>query len=189
MNINLLRAGDEVIFADNSKYIIKEAWSAGDIYQFVITENGKDITLSYEIDGTSLDYADLNIVSYKLNERPEDKVPMYIPHIEYQLLPVLTINGEDKVIVRLVDLDGIEIKEPQVLKANYKHSIVVSLLKKFERQVTCLKEEKIICQSKEECEEKLKEIEAMFSSKEEKDLDSVKKLFENILTEGDKNVH
>lgn len=186
MNINLLREGDKITLKNGATYELCEAWKANDIYQFLVKVGEKDVIISYDIQGNSIDNSSLNIVAYELVERPEDKQIFYVPNFECKLLPVLKVNGEERLIFSLNELDGLEIKEPQVLKASYKYCIVANLYKKYNRTTTIIKTQTIICSSKEECEEKLKEIEGMFNLKSdvETEEDVVKDF--SLHLEGDK---
>lgn len=154
VNINRVRAEDEIVLENGTKLVVKEAWNAGGIFQ-IKTED--DTIYSYDINGKSLD-GNSNIETLLEKELPEDKIAYYIPKFDVDMLPVLTINGEDKIIYSLVELNGLEVDEKQTLKASYKYVIVALLQKKLGRDITVLKQENIICQSKEECEQKLLEI-------------------------------
>lgn len=155
VNINLIREDDIIHLENGEIFEVKETWNANGIYQCKINYNDKDIVLSYNILGESLEDKSLNITRLEMVEKPDDKIPYYIPRFDVVLLPVLTINGEDKIIYRLVDLDGLEVKGDQVLKATYKHTIEIKLQKKLGRTIEVLKEDKIICNSEEECKQQL----------------------------------
>lgn len=178
MNINLLRAGDKITVESGETLEIAEAWTANDIYQFKVgVHDEKEIILSYNLEGKSLEHESLNITSYELVEKPEDKLTFFTPKFEVRLMPVLVVNGEEKIVATLKELDGLEIKGDQTLKADYKYTIIATLQKKSGRTITNLKSQNIICQSAEECEEKLKEIEGMFHGEDEEDAKRIGKLF------------
>lgn len=159
INLNILRADDVVTFRDGTSHVVQEAWNTGKIYQFRVED---ELIVSYDIHGKSIEHPELDIVDIELTEKPEDKQTFFFPKIDVKPLPVLTVNGEDIIIKVLNELDGLEIKEPQTLKASYKPCIIAQLFKKHAREITLLKQEIIICQSDEECEEKLKTIEKQF---------------------------
>ena len=158
ININLIREDDIISLKNGETFVVKETWNANGVYQCKVNHNGKNIVLSYNILGESLEDESLNIVKLQMIERPEDKIPYYIPRVDVVLLPILNINGEDMIIYRLVDLDGIEVKESQTLKAGYKHVIETKLQKKLGRTLEVLKESKIICDSEKDCRERLEKI-------------------------------
>lgn len=161
ININLIREDDIIQLENGEVFRVKETWNANGIYQCKVDHKVKEIVLSYNILGESLEDPSLNIVQFVMVEKPEDKIPYYIPRFDVVLLPVLNVNGEDRIIYRLVDLDGVEIKEPQVLKAGYKHTIEVKLQKKLGRTLEVLKEDKIICDSEEDCKNRLSQMEGL----------------------------
>lgn len=158
ININLIREDDIIHLENGEIFEVKETWNANGIYQCKVNYNDKDIVLSYNILGESLEDKSLNIVRFEMREKPEDKITYYIPRVDVVLLPILTINDEEKIIYRLIDLDGIEVKSAQKLKAGYKHVIEVKLQKKLGRTMEILKENKLICESEEVCKKKLDEI-------------------------------
>ena len=154
VNINRVRAGDEFLLESGEKLLIEEAWSAGGVYQVKASDG---TIYSFSINGESLEGKG-NVLEFIENETEEDKITYYIPKFDIDMLPVLTINGEDKIIYSLMELNGLEVNEKQKLKASYKYVIIALLQKKLGRDITVLKKENIICQSKEECEQKLLEI-------------------------------
>lgn len=158
ININLIREDDIIHLENGEVFKVKETWNANGIYQCKVNYNGKEIVLSYNILGESLEDKSLNIVQFEMVEKPEDKIPYYIPRVDVVLLPILTVNGVDTIIYRLVDLDGMEIKSAQTLKAGYKHVIETKLQKRLGRMSEILKESKIICDSEEDCRERLEKI-------------------------------
>ena len=154
LNINRLRAGDEIKLETGDTLLVKEAWSAGGIYQFKVED---DSILSFDINGQAADNHG-NMISFIEHETEEDKITYYIPKFDIEFLPVLTVNNEDRIIYSLLDLNGLEVESKQVLHAEYKYVIVALLQKKLGRDITVLKKQEIICQSKKDCEEKLFEI-------------------------------
>lgn len=163
-NIARIRAKDKIICNNGKTYEVKEVWMAGEIFQ-LITEEEPDKILTYNIRGESL--SEIPGTGYGIKEFIETKLPdddnvYYIPHFEIELLPVLTVNGEEKIIMQLLDLNGLEIKGDQTLKACYKYVIVAKLNKKQGRDMTNIKIERIICDSKEACQEKLSKISDYF---------------------------
>ena len=153
VNINRARAGDEITLSSGEKLTIDEAWSAGGYYQFKV----KDGVLTFDINGKAIDnHAD--IIDFVEIENEDDKITYYIPKFDVEFLPVLTVNNEDRIVCSLMQLNGIEVEEKQTLKAGYKYVIVAVLQKKLGRDITVLKKQEIICQSKEECEQRLLEI-------------------------------
>lgn len=161
ININLIREDDIIHLENGEIFEVKETWNANGIYQCKVNYNDKDIVLSYNILGESLEDKNLNIIRFEMVEKPEDKITYYIPRFDVVLLPVLNVNGEDKIIYRLVDLDGLEVNGPQTLKAGYKHTIEVKLQKKLGRTLEVLKEDKIICDSEEDCKNRLSQMEGL----------------------------
>lgn len=159
VNINLIREDDIIHLENGEIFEVKETWNANGVYQCKVNYNDKEIVLSYNILGESLEDKSLNITRLEMIEKPDDKIPYYIPRIDVVLLPVLTINGEDMFIYRLVDLDGLEVKGNQTLKASYKHTIEIKLQKKLGRTLEVLKENKIICESEEDCRKRVEAFE------------------------------
>lgn len=176
VSLNLVRAQDIITIGDES-FVIKECWNANGIFQLKVEKNGKDIILSYNIAGDSLEDPSLNISNLEMVELPEDSLTYYYPKFSVELLPILKINGEDKIIYKLLDLNGLEIKEPQVLEASYKYTVIAMLIKRKGREMSVIKQEKIICDTKEACEEKLKEIENSFKGLDAEDEKSAKESF------------
>ena len=170
ININLIREDDVIHLENGETFEVKEAWNANGIYQCKVNYNCKDVVLSYNILGESLEDPSLNIIRFEMKEKPEDKITYYIPRFDVVLLPVLTINGEDKIIYRLVDLDGLEVNGPQTLKAIYKHTIEAKLQKKLGRTSEVINEAKMIFNSEEECRDALEKI-----NKQLKDIDYTNK--------------
>lgn len=153
-NLCRARAGDEIILESGEKFLIKESWSAGGIFQFDVDNN---TILSYDINGKSVEGKE-SVVELIENETEDDKITYYIPKFDIEFLPVLTVNNEDRIVYSLLDLNGIQVNRKQTLKASFKYVIVALLQKKLGRDITVLKKQEIICQSREECEQKLFEI-------------------------------
>lgn len=175
ININRLRQDDIIKLQSGTLLTVEDVWSAGNIYQ--VSSNGK--IYSFSIDGKNLENGD-NILEINWVEQPDDDVVQYIPKVTVDLLPILNVNGEDMFIYRLLDLDNLEIKEPQTLKARYKHVIIKTLVKKKGRDIEIVGEKKIICESEEECKKKLEEIEGRLNPIEgELDESSIKSMFEH----------
>jgi hypothetical protein len=153
INLALVRDGDEVEFSDGF-HNIESSWSAQGIFQ--ISVNGK--IYSYTLKGEPLTPESPEMLTVVFNNTETDLKPVYTPHLEVSLLPVLTVNGEDKVIYRLTELDGLEVKGDQKLSATYKYTIEAKLYKILMRKKDLVKEEKIIFNSEQECKEKLESI-------------------------------
>lgn len=153
-NLCRARAGDEIVLETGEKMLVRETWNAGGIFQFDV---GNDTILSFDISGKSVEGKD-SIINLIENETEEDKITYYIPKFDIEFLPVLTVNGEDMIIYQLLDLNNLEIKGDQTLKAQYKYVIVALLQKKLGRDIEVLKTERIICDSKEDCEQRLFQI-------------------------------
>ena len=156
-NLNRLRQGDILHLKNGESYTVDDCWISGNVIQMVMIEK-KDTIFAFNILGRSLDPEGSDVAVLQEVPQPDDEKTYYLPKIEVSDLPVLHINGEDKIIYQLFDLDGLEIKEPQTLVAKYKPVITAKLMKKKGRDLEMLKEEKIICESKEDCEERLKKI-------------------------------
>lgn len=178
--MNILREGD-FVFLGEEKLLVKDCQKGNGIYSITVERNGKDINLMYNIVGDSMENPSLNITNVELVERPEDKITVYYPDLGVDVLPVLTINGEDMFIYKLTDLDGLEVKEPQTLKAAFKYVVVANLLKKKGRDLQLLKSEKIICESKEDCQAKLDEISKHFIGVDKENESVVKDIFEKTV--------
>lgn len=160
VNLTRMRAGDKIHCSDDKTYTIKDCWSAAGIFQLTTEENPDEIW-TCNISGSSLnDKARIN----ELEEvkQPDDDNIYYLPKFEVEMLPILNVNGEDRIVMQLLDLNGLEVKGSQTLTACYKYVVVGRLYKKQGRDMEVLKEEKIICDSKEDCEEKLEQIEKHF---------------------------
>ena len=181
VNINLIREDDIIHLENGEIFEVKETWNANGIYQCKVNYNDKEIILSYNVLGESLESPDLNIIRLEMTEKPEDKIPYYIPRFDVVLLPVLNINGEDKIIYRLVDLDGIEVTSNQTLKACYKHTIEAKLQKKLGRTLEVIKEDKIICESEEECRKRLEQLEGQLKDIDTTDESVSKKLYADLM--------
>lgn len=159
-NINRLRKGDKVTLDNGEIFEVKECWTANGIYQFKVDSKNKDeeLILSYNISGKSLDPSlgsGHDIKSFEEVESPEDNITYYIPHFDVDMLPVLHVNGEDVIIYTLMDLNNMYIHEAQKLEASYKFVIIATLQKKKGRDFCVLKTQKVICESREDCEAKL----------------------------------
>jgi flagellar biosynthesis regulator FlbT len=176
-NLALVRIKDLVRFkGENDFREVEDCWSAGELYQIVINGN----VLSYDINANRLMDDTKEIEEIEFVNTEDDLTPKYFPKLDVNLLPVLTVNGEDRIICRLTELDGLEINGPQTLKASYKHTIEARLYKEFKRKRDLLKEEKVICNSEEECREKLKEIEDAIQPVDQRQKDMVEDLFKKI---------
>lgn len=181
ININLIRKQDKITLKNGQVLEIEDAWHKDAIYQVKVNYKGKEMILTYKIDGTSLDNDELTITNFEMTELPEDSIVKYIPKFDVNLLPILNLNGEDKLIYRLLDLDGLEVKGDQVMKASYKYVIEAYLQKIKGRSAEIVKEEKIICGSKEECQEKLANIEKSITDVDNTNKDIVSKLFKDLV--------
>lgn len=175
--MNIIREGD-FVYLGEEKLLVKGRQKGNCVYSITVERNGKDISLAYDIFGNSLEDPSLNITDVEFVEKPEDKTTIYYPNLDVGVLPVLTINGEDMFIYKLTDLDGLEVKEPQVLKAAFKYVVVANLLKKKGREVQLLKSEKIICGSQEDCQKKLGEISKHFVGVDKENEAVVRNIFE-----------
>ena len=178
-NIARIRAKDKIVCNNGKTYEVKECWVANGIIQLV-TEEEPDNILTYNINGiilgdkAGMGYGISDFIETKL---PDDDTVYYIPRFGIDLLPVLHVNGEEKIIMQLLDLNGLEVKGDQTLKAEYKYVIVATLNKKLGRDMTQLKQERIICNSKEECQERLEKISSYFKGDKPEDFDEeLKKL-------------
>lgn len=157
-NLVRMRAKDKLVMG-KGEFTVKDCWNAGEIFQLITEENPDDI-LTYNISGSCLNKGlEYNIQELIEVPQPEDEETFYIPKIDVNRLPILTVNGEDKIIIQLLDLNGLEIKRKQKLKAEYRPVITAMLQKKKGRDLEVIKEEKIICDSDEDCESRLKKIE------------------------------
>lgn len=173
VNIARIRAKDKIKCQNEKTYEVKEVWSSGGTFQ-LITEEFPDQIWTYNIHGHAL--GDLAGCGYTISELietklPDDDVAYYIPRFEIELLPVLKMNGEEKIIMQLLDLNGLEVKGDQKLEAMYKYVIVATLNKKLGRDMTNIKTERIICESKEECQKRLEKISDCFSGDKPEDFD------------------
>ena len=167
-NLNRLRKGDILHLKNGESYVVDDCWISGNVIQMIMMEK-KDTIFAFNILGRSLDPEGSDVAVLQEVPQPDDEKTYYLPKIEVSELPILHINGEDKIIYQLFDLDGLEIKEPQTLVAKYKPVIIAKLMKKKGRDLEVLKEEKIICESKDDCEERLKKIDEQLQS-EKKEL-------------------
>lgn len=176
-NIARIRAKDKIVCNNGKTYEVKDCWVANGVIQLV-TEEEPDNILTYSINGTILgDKTDYNILDFIETKLPDDDTVYYIPRFDIDLLPVLHVNGEEKIIMQLLDLNGLEVKGDQTLRAEYKYVIVATLNKKLGRDMTQLKRERIICNSKEECQERLEKISSYFKGDKPEDFDAeLKKL-------------
>ena len=163
MNINLLRPGDKITLKNQAVYELQSFEPKGGTYEVLIT----DQILNYNLDGTCLQHSSLNIESYELVARDDDNVPYYIPRIEVESMPILEVNGENMIIPTILNLDGLEIKEPQTLKASFKPTVVAHLIKKLGREINVIKTEYSVCESEKEAEDKVNEIKSRYIVKEE----------------------
>lgn len=156
-NLVRMREKDKIVTGKGT-FVVKECWSAGGVFQ-LLTEENPDEILTYNINGSSLNKGeDFNIKELVEVPQPDDDKVFYIPKFDVDLLPVLRINDEDKIVIQLLDLDGLEVNKKQTLKASYKYVITALLQKKKGRDIEVIKEQKIICDSKEDCEKRLKKI-------------------------------
>ena len=181
VNINLIREDDIIHLENGEVFEVKETWNANGVYQCKVIYNDKEVVLSYNILGESLEDKSLNIIRFEMIEKPEDKIPLYIPRVDAVMLPILNINGENKIIYRLVDLDGMEVKGDQVLKADYKPTIEVKLQKKLGRTSEILKEEKIICDSEEDFKNRMEKIESQLVNVDNSNEKLSRELYQKLL--------
>ena len=154
VNLCRIRAGDEIVLDSGAKYLVIETWNAGGVFQIKLAE---DNILSFDINGKSIEGKE-SIAQLIENETEEDKITYYIPKFDIEFLPVLTVNDEDRIIYQLLELDGLKVNKKQILKAGYKYVIVAMLQKKLGRDIEVIKTERIICNSKEDCEQRLMQI-------------------------------
>lgn len=152
VNLNRMRAEDFLILENGDKLRVGHTWNNGDLFQ--LTEPGKDEIYTFNILGVSVD-GKSNVKELVETEWESDKETFYVPRFDVDLLPVLTINGEDKIIRTLLELNGLEVKEPQTLQAQYKYVIVATLQKVHGRDKVGLKQDFVICDSEEECRNRL----------------------------------
>lgn len=159
VNINRMRTGDKIKLESGKELTVSENWMAQGIYQMVPVEE-PDCIYSFDITGRNLDpnFKQANVVEFTEVPNEDDDKTYYVPKFDVDLLPVLHINGEDKLIYRLDELNGLEVKGDQTLKAAYKYTIIALLQKKKGRDIEVLKEQKIICESKQEAIKNLKDI-------------------------------
>ena len=169
VNLVRMRNGDRIVTIDAGIHIVKECWSAGDVFQLITEDNPEEI-LTYNISGYCLS-KDSKWHLHELIEVPQegDDEIFYIPKVEVNMWPILHVNGEDKIIIKLMDLDGLVVKKKQTLRATYKPVISALLQKKHGRDIEVIKEERIICESEEDCKERLEKIEKQLSAEKPED--------------------
>lgn len=186
VNINRMRSGDKFKLESGKELTISECWTAQGIYQIVPVEEPESV-YSYDILGRNLDpnFKKANIVEFTEVPSEEDNQVIYFPKFDIDYLPVLTINGEERFIYKLLDLDGLEVKGDQVLKAGNKYTVIALLMKRQGRDIEVLKEQKIICESKKNAVETLDKIAEQFTG-ENLELTELKKIFDNLKEKVDK---
>lgn len=167
-NVNLVRMREDDILVLNNgdKIHVDSCWNNGDLFQV----KSEDEIYTFDILGRSL-AGDASSVKELIEvEKESDKETFYVPRFDVNILPVLTVNGSDRIIRTLFELNGLEVTEPQTLEAQYKYVIVGTLRKVHGRDIEVLKQDEVICQSKEECEDLLKSIENL---NDKQDFDSL----------------
>lgn len=179
--MNVLRSGD-YITVEGKEFEVKDCKGERGIYTVTIEIDGKGTELNYDIMGTSLASGNLNITDVRFVENPDDDKTFYYPNLIVDILPVLNINGEDRIVYKLMDLNDLEVKAPQVLKASYQYVITVNLMKRKGRELEVLKSEKIICGTEEQCKKRLNEIEKQFVGVDKENEAVVRNYFSNLLT-------
>lgn len=165
VNLNRMRIGDKIELESGDIFEIGDCWSAGALYQIAPRGIEKPEIWTFNMHGISMEAGTPSrIVSLIEVSQPDDDKTYYIPKFNVDLLPILKVNGEEKIIMQLLELNGLEVKGNQKLEASYKHVIIAQLLKKKGRDIEVLKEEKIICDSEEDCKKKLDEMSEQFKS-------------------------
>lgn len=182
VNIARIRAKDKIVCNNGKTYEVRDCWIAQGVIQLV-TEEFPEQIWTYNLHGQILGGlvgASYGIKEFIETKLPDDDVAYYIPRFDIEMLPVLHINDEDKIIMQLLDLNGLEVKGDQTLSASYKYVIVAKLNKKLGRDIECLKMERIICDSKEECQERLEKISGSFKGEKPEDFESELKGLLNV---------
>ena len=170
-SVNLIRMReDDILVLNNGTEIhVDSCWNNGDLFQ--VSSDGEIYT--FDILGRNLNATPgegKNVKELIEVEKESDKETYYVPKFDVDMLPVLTVNGSDRIIRTLFELDGLEVTEPQTLAAQYKYVIIGSLRKIHGRDIEVLKQDEVICQDKEECENLLKSIEKL---NDKQDFDSL----------------
>lgn len=181
INIAQIREDDIIFLSDGEPRTVKKVAVTNGIYLLTVLHNDKEITLSYNITGDSLENKEMNLTGVEFVSKPEDDLTFYEPKFEIDMLPILRVNGEDKIVYTLMDLNGLEIKEPQTLETSFKYVVIASLFKKKGRSFQCLKQEKIICGDREACEKKLEEIGSSFVGVNKENEQEIKNLYEKVV--------
>lgn len=180
VNINRMRTGDKIKLESGKELTVSENWMAQGIYQMVPVEE-PDCIYSFDITGRNLDpnFKQANVVEFTEVPNEDDDKTFYVPKFDVDLLPVLHINGEDVFIYRLDQLNGLEVKGDQTLLAAYKYTVIAMLQKKKGRDIEVLKEQKIICDSKEDALKTLDRIQKQMTG-DFSDENQMKKDFDNL---------
>ena len=180
VNINRMRTGDKIKLESGKELTVSENWMAQGIYQMVPVEE-PDCIYSFDSTGRNLDpnFKQANVVEFTEVPNEDDDKTFYVPKFDVDLLPVLHINGEDVFIYRLDQLNGLEVKGDQTLLAAYKYTVIAMLQKKKGRDIEVLKEQKIICDSKEDALKTLDRIHKQMTG-DFSDENQMKKDFDNL---------
>ena len=180
VNINRMRTGDKIKLESGKELTVSENWMANGIYQMIPVEE-PDSIYSFNIMGKNLDpnFKKANIVEFTEVPNESDNKTFYVPKFDIDLLPVIHINGEDRFIYRLDELNGLEVKGDQTLKSGYKYTVIAMLQKKHGRDIEVIKEQKIICESKDDSMKTLDRIAKQFTG-ENLELTELQKIFDNL---------
>lgn len=177
INLVLVREGDIIHLSDGNVFEVLSVGNSQDGHYILdVMYQEKQVSLVFNITGDSLEHG-ADIVKVELVPNETDSKTFYYPRFEVDVLPVLEVNGEQKFIYAITDLNGLEVKGEQVLKASYKYTIINTLIKQHGRSTTGLKRETIICESEEECMKKLDEISNQFVDADREDSELIKELF------------
>lgn len=169
VNLVRMREDDILVLNNGDKIHVDSCWNNGDLFQVKSEEE----IYTFDILGRNLNAIPgegKNVKELIEVEKESDKETFYVPRFDVDMLPVLTVNGSDRIIRTLFELNGLEVTEPQMLQAQYKYVIVGTLRKVHGRDIDVLKQDEVICQSKEECEDLLKSIENL---NDKQDFDSL----------------
>lgn len=167
VNLNRMRTQDILVLEDGTKLLVGHTWNNGDLFQ--LTEPGKSEIYTFNILGVNVDGGP-NVKELIETELESDKETYYVPRFDVDLLPVLTVNGEDRIVKTLLELDHLEIQYLQTLRAQYKYVIVATLQKIHGRDKVGLKQDFVICESEEDCKKRL---EAIANLQDAQDYDSL----------------
>lgn len=180
VNINRMRTGDKIKLESGKELTVNENWMREGIYQMIPVEE-PDCVYSFDITGRNLDpnFKQANVIEFTEVPNEDDDKVFYVPKFDINYLPVLHINGEDIFIYRLDQLNGLEVKGDQTLQASYKFTVIVMLQKKQGRDIEVLKEQKIICDSRDNAMETLDKIAKQFTG-ENLELTELQKIFDNL---------